>query len=75
MSKLCPNIILKGTRPTFKIEIAFVLNEHPRFVGPRQYRYHSPIISAEWRGFTNFPWGRGLLNFEPREEERAASCR
>ncbi len=71
MSKLCPKIILEGTRLTFKTEIAFALNEHPRVVGPRKYRYHSPLISAEWCAFTNFPWGRGLINFEPQEEERA----
>ncbi|MGD8738386.1 MAG: hypothetical protein PVJ85_16685 [Anaerolineae bacterium] len=71
MPKLCPKIILEGTRLTFKTEIAFALNEHPRIVGPRKYRYHSPIISAEWCGFTNTPWGRGLINFEPHEEDRA----
>ena len=69
--KLCPKIILEGTRLTFKTEIAFALNEHARVVGPRKYRYHSPIISAEWCAFTNFPWGRGLINFESQEEERA----
>lgn len=69
--KLCPKIILEGTRLTFKTDIAFALNEHPRIVGPRKYRYHSPIISAEWCAFTNFPWGRGLINFQPQEEERA----
>jgi hypothetical protein len=71
MSKLCPKIILEGTRLTFKTEIAFALNEHPRIVGPRKYHYHSPLISAEWCGFTNFPWGRGLINFEPHEEALA----
>lgn len=70
-SKLCPKIILEGTRLTFKTEIAFELNEHPRIVGPRKYRYHSPLISAEWCAFTNFPWGRGPINFEPQEEELA----
>jgi hypothetical protein len=70
-SKLCPKIILEGTRLTFKTEIAFALNEHPRIVGPRRYRYHSPLISAEWCAFTNYPWGRGLINFEPHEEELA----
>jgi hypothetical protein len=65
--KLCPKIILEGTRLTFKTEIAFALNEHPRIVGPRKYRYHSPLISAEWCAFTNFPWGRGLINFNPDE--------
>jgi hypothetical protein len=69
--KLCPKIILEGTRLTHKTEIAFALNEHPRIVGPRKYRYHSPLISAEWCGFTNFPWGRGLINFEPQEETLA----
>lgn len=69
--KLCPKIILEGTRLTFKTEIAFTLNEHPRIVGPRKYRYHSPLISAEWCSFTNFPWGRGLINFEPQEEAQA----
>lgn len=69
--KLCPKIILEGTRLTLKTEIAFTLNEHPRIVGPRKYRYHSPLISAEWCAFTNFPWGRGLINFEPQEEARA----
>lgn len=71
MSKLCPKIILEGTRLTYNTEIAFALNEHPRIVGSRKYRYHSPIISAEWRAFTNFPWGRGLINFEPQEEDLA----
>jgi hypothetical protein len=69
--KLCPKIILEGTRLTHKTEIAFALNEHPRIVGPRKYRYHSPLVSAEWCGFTNFPWGRGLINFEPQEESLA----
>jgi hypothetical protein len=69
--KLTPKIILEGTRLTFKTDIAFALNEHPRLVGPRKYRYHSPLISAEWCAFTNYPWGRGLINFEPHEEALA----
>ena len=69
--KLCPKIILEGTRLTFKTDIAFALNEHPRLVGPRKYRYHSPLVSAEWCAFTNYPWGRGLINFEPQEEALA----
>lgn len=69
--KLCPKLILEGTRLTHKTDIAFALNEHPRVVGERRYRYHSPVISAEWCAFTNVPWGRGLINFEPQEESRA----
>lgn len=71
MSKLTPKIILEGTRLTFKTDIAFALNEHARIVGPRKYKYHSPLISGEWCAFTNFPWGRGLINFEPHEESLA----
>ena len=69
--KLCPKIILEGTRLTLKTEIAFALNEHARVVGPRAYRYTSPVISAEWCGFTNTPWGRGLVNFLPEERDLA----
>jgi len=69
--KLTPKIILEGTRLTFKTELAFTLNEHPKIVGPRKYRYHSPIISGEWCAFTNFPWGRGLINFNQDEESMA----
>jgi hypothetical protein len=69
--KLCPKIILEGTRLTHKTDIALALNEHPRIVGPRKYHYHSPLISAEWCGFTNYPWGRGLINFEAQEEALA----
>jgi hypothetical protein len=69
--KLCPKIILEGTRLTHKTDIALALNEHPRIVGPRKYRYHSPLVSAEWCGFTNYPWGRGLINFEAQEEALA----
>jgi len=69
--KLTPKIILEGTRLTFKTEIAFALNEHPRITGERKYRYHNPLISGEWCSFTNYPWGRGLINFEEHEEQKA----
>lgn len=69
--KMTPHIILEGTRLTHKTDLAFALNEHPRIVGPRRYRYHSPVISAEWCAFTNRPWGRGLINFAPEEEALA----
>jgi len=59
--KLCPKIIFEGARLTLKTDNAFVLNDHRRIVGPRKYRYHSPLISAEWCSFTNYPWGRGLI--------------
>ncbi|BDG03233.1 hypothetical protein [Anaeromyxobacter oryzae] len=67
-TKLTPKIILEGTRLTQKTDLAFALNEHPRIVGPRRYRYHSPLVSAEWCAFTDFPWGRGPVNYAPEEE-------
>ncbi|MCL4305243.1 hypothetical protein KJZ99_04965 [bacterium] len=69
--KLVPKILLEGTRLTHKTDLAFALNEHPRIVGPRKYRYPSPLVSGEWCAFSNFPWGRGLINFEPQEESMA----
>lgn len=71
MPKLTPKIILEGTRLTKKTDLAFALNEHPRIVGPRKYQYHSPLISGEWCAFTNVPWGRGLINYAPEEEQQA----
>jgi hypothetical protein len=71
MGKLTPKVILEGTRLTHKTDLAFALNRHPRLVGPRRYDYPSPLISAEWCGFTNQPWGRGLINYAPDEEARA----
>lgn len=47
MPNLTPKVILEGTRLTFKTEIAFALNEHPRVVGPRKYRYHSPLSHGD----------------------------
>ncbi len=69
--KLVPKIILEGTRLTHKTDLAFALNEHPRIVGPRRYRYHSPLVSAEWCAFDPQPWGRGLINYAPDEEPLA----
>lgn len=37
----------------------------------RRYRYHSPLVSAEWCALTNTPWGRGLINFSAEEEALA----
>jgi hypothetical protein len=69
--KLCPKLILEGTRLTQKTELAFLLAEHPRLAGSRRYRYTAPIISAEWCAFTDFPWGRGPVNYAPEEEGQA----
>jgi hypothetical protein len=43
--KLCPKIILEGTRLTLKTEIAFTLNEHPRIVD----RFHISTRTYQWQ--------------------------
>jgi hypothetical protein len=37
--KLCPKVILEGTRLTGKTDVAFALNRPPRLVGARSYEY------------------------------------
>ncbi|HET7169177.1 MAG TPA: hypothetical protein VFI69_08230 [Candidatus Limnocylindrales bacterium] len=69
--KLTPKIILEGTRLTHKTDLAFALNEHPRIVGPRRYRYHSPVISGEWGSFHPYPWSPGLVDYGPEDRDRA----
>jgi hypothetical protein len=66
--KLTPKVILEGTRLTHKTDLAFALNDYPPFIGPRRYRYHPPLVSAEWGAFTPFPWGRGIIDYEPAEQ-------
>jgi hypothetical protein len=69
--KLCPKLIIEGTRLTGKTDLAMALNENPRIVGVRKYRYHSPIVSAEWNGFVKNPYGSSLIDFEEAYETHA----
>lgn len=69
--KLCPKLIIEGTRLTGKTDLALALNEHPRIVGVRKYRYHSPIVSAEWNGFVKSPYGSSLIDFDAAHETLA----
>jgi hypothetical protein len=69
--KLTPKVILEGTRLTHKTDLAFALNDFEPFIGPRKYRYHAPLVSAEWGAFTPYPWGRGLIDFDPSERDLA----
>jgi len=62
--KLCPRLILEGTRLTGKTELAYTMLEDARFVGARKYRYHTPLVSAEWGGLTDQPWGESLIRFD-----------
>jgi hypothetical protein len=71
IKKLCPKVILEGTRLTGKTDLALALNESSRITGVRKYRYHSPIVSAEWNGFTRNPYGCSLINFDTEYEKPA----
>lgn len=64
-------MILEGTRLTGKTDLALALNESSRITGVRKYRYHSPIVSAEWNGFTPNPYGSSLINFDAAQEKTA----
>jgi hypothetical protein len=74
VTKLCPKLILEGTRLTGKTDLALALNRHSRIVGVRKYPYHSPIISAEWNGFVKNPYGSSLIDFEQKYELQAISA-
>jgi hypothetical protein len=69
--KLTPKVILEGTRLTHKTDLAFAINDHARIVGPRAYRYHPPLVSAEWGAFTPYPWGRGIIDYDAAERDLA----
>ena len=69
--KLTPKVIIEGTRLTHKTDLAFALNDFEPFIGPRRYRYHAPLVSAAWGAFTPYPWGRGLIDFDPAERALA----
>ncbi|MBV8584733.1 MAG: hypothetical protein JO308_00475 [Verrucomicrobia bacterium] len=71
ITKLCPKLILEGTRLTGKTDLVLALNESPRITGVRKYRYHSPIVSAEWNGFVKNPYGSSLIDFEESYENLA----
>jgi len=60
-----PKVVLEGTRLTHKTDLAFALQEHPRVTGARRYRYHFPLVSAEWGTLTDEPWGQSLISYAP----------
>ncbi|MFG0305132.1 MAG: hypothetical protein ACF8Q5_02820 [Phycisphaerales bacterium JB040] len=70
--KLCPRLLLEGTRLTGKTELAYTMLEDARFVGARKYRYHTPLVSAEWGGLTDKPWGESLTRFDLSRRDVAA---
>lgn len=74
ITKLCPKLILEGTRLTGKTDLALALNQHSRIVGLRKYQYHSPIVSAEWNGFVKNPYGSSLIDFESKYQTQAISA-
>ena len=45
---------------------SLALNQHPRIVGVRKYRYHSPIVSAIWSSFTVITRGSSTASTSQR---------
>lgn len=66
-----PKVILEGTRLTHKTDLVYALQEHPQVTGARRYRYHLPIVSAEWGTLSDEPWGRSLITYTPELREAA----
>jgi hypothetical protein len=69
--KLCPKLIIEGTRLTDDARVLVQGQSQICFAGVRKYRYHSPIVSAEWNGFVKNPYGSSLIDFEEAHEEYA----
>lgn len=65
MKKLCPHILVEGTRLTGKTELLRALTACPALVGERKYWYHTPLTSAEWSGLDSRPWGDNMIDFPP----------
>jgi len=70
-ANIMPRVIIEGTRLTCKSDIAEKLTNNTRFQGPKKYRFHPGVISSEWVTISDKPWGRGLINFYPDEENIA----
>jgi hypothetical protein len=66
-----PKVVLEGTRLTHKTDLVYALQEHPEVTGARRYRYHLPIVSAEWGTLSDEPWGRSLITFTPELRDAA----
>jgi len=72
--KIHLKIILEGTTLAFDAELAQAVNHSPEITGPAGQCYQRPLILGMWCAFTNFPWGRGLVNFAPQEEALAMAA-
>ena len=64
-------IILEGTSWADTRGTALRLRENPRLVGQIGYNRYSTVISAVWGNFKDFPWGKGLVDFNPADETQA----
>jgi hypothetical protein len=68
---LTPKLVLEGTRLTHKTDLLFALHEHPAVTGARRYRYHFPVVSAEWGTLAPVPWGPSLVTYGPELADAA----
>ncbi|MFC5381658.1 hypothetical protein [Aquipuribacter nitratireducens] len=66
-----PKLVVEGTRLTHKTDLLFALHEHPAVTGRRRYRYHFPVVSAEWGTLAPVPWGPSLISYPPELADAA----
>ena len=71
-NKMCPKIILEGDVPDLENRDRLCPQRAPaQSRGCASTATTPRLVSAECCAFTNYPWGRGLINFEPHEEALA----
>jgi hypothetical protein len=71
MSKGPAKIIIEGTDYAQTKAISLALSEYPPFVGQKENHRYTTVISTKWGNFNDFPWGKGLVDFEPSQELQA----
>ena len=68
--KLCPKLILEGTRLTGKTDLVLALNENPRIVGIRKYRYHAPNDQSKTKLVTSrIGWKQPEASTQPNRPQ------
>lgn len=71
MSKGPARIIIEGTEYAHTKGISLALSEYPPFIGQKGDHRYTAVISVQWGNYKDFPWGAGLVDFDPSQETQA----